>query len=91
MISGGVAQNIKAAIPISEIKGLKDLYISPSSGDSTLSIGGCYYVSSLQKNLRLKKLENVYLGPCYSKKKILGEIKIFLKNNKRFKFSKNKK
>tara|TARA_B100000989_G_scaffold255902_1_gene204896 strand:- start:1873 stop:3693 length:1821 start_codon:yes stop_codon:yes gene_type:complete len=90
LISGGVAQNIKAAIPISEIKDLKDLYISPSSGDSTLSIGGCYYVSSLQKNLRLKKLENVYLGPCYSKKKILGEIKIFLRNNKRFKFSKIK-
>ena len=49
LISGGVAQNIKAAMPISEIKNLKDLYISPSSGDTTLSIGGCYYISSLQK------------------------------------------
>ena len=49
LIAGGVAQNIKAAIPISEIKSLKDLYINPSSGDTTLSVGGCYYVTSLKK------------------------------------------
>ena len=90
LISGGVAQNIKAAIPISEIKNLKDLYISPSSGDTTLSIGGCYYISSLQKNLRLRKLDNVYLGPGYAEEKILKELKIFIKNNKGFKLSKIK-
>ena len=39
VIAGGVAQNIKSAIPISEIKELKNFYINPSSGDSTLSVG----------------------------------------------------
>ena len=55
LISGGVAQNIKAAIPISNLKEVKRLYMNPSSGDSTLSVGGCYYVSSKIRGLKLKK------------------------------------
>ena len=86
LIAGGVAQNIKAAIPISEIKSLKDLYINPSSGDTTLSVGGCYYVTSLKKNIKLQKLNNIYLGPKYDNAKILLKIKNFLKKNKKFKF-----
>ena len=52
----GAAQNIKAAIPISEIKDVKILYKS-SSGDTTLSVGGCYYISSLENKLKLKNLK----------------------------------
>ena len=80
------AQNIKAAIPISEIKSLKDLYINPSSGDTTLSVGGCYYVTSLKKNIKLQKLNNIYLGPKYDNASILLKIKNFLKKNRKFKF-----
>lgn len=90
ILSGGVAQNIKSAIPISEIKELKNYYVNPSSGDSTLSIGGCYYVSHIKKKLNLKKLENIYLGPEYSKTEVEIKIKKFLKNNNDFKYIKVK-
>ena len=94
IIVGGVAQNIKAAIPISEIKDVKKFYINPSSGDTTLSVGGCYYISSLENKLKLKKLENIYLGPGYSNEEVLKNITNFLKKNKNFtvsKFTNNKK
>ena len=90
VIAGGVAQNIKSAIPISEIKELKNFYINPSSGDSTLSVGGCYYISSLNKDIKLKKLDNIYLGPSYSNKHVLRAINNFLIKNKNFSTSKIK-
>lgn len=88
IIVGGVAQNIKAAIPISEIKSVKNFYINPSSGDTTLSVGGCYYISSMKKDLELKKLENIYLGPEYTNEEILKTIHKFIKKNKNFSFTK---
>ncbi len=82
ILSGGVAQNIKAAIPISNIKELKSFHLNPSSGDSTLSIGGCYYASNLRKDLKIKNLNNIYLGPSYSKKDIKTELNKLMKNKK---------
>ncbi len=90
VISGGVAQNIKSAIPISEIPELKNFYINPSSGDSTLSVGGCYYISSLRPNLKLKKLENIYLGPSYNKNEIKKTLNKFISNNRNFTLAKIK-
>jgi len=58
--AGGVAQNIKACKKISEIKNLKKIYISPAAGDTSVSIGACYY-----QNKRGKSLSNIYLGPGY--------------------------
>ena len=40
--------------------------MNPSSGDSTLSVGGCYYVSSKIRGLKLKKMDNIYLGPDFT-------------------------
>ena len=82
ILSGGVAQNIKAAIPISNIKELKSFHLHPSSGDSTLSVGGCYYASHLKKDLIIKNLNNIYLGPSYSKKDIETELLKLRKNKK---------
>lgn len=82
ILSGGVAQNIKAAIPISNIKELKSFHLNPSSGDSTLSVGGCYYASHLKKDLIIKNLNNIYLGPSYSKKDIETELLKLRKNKK---------
>lgn len=83
LISGGVAQNIKAAKKISEIKDLKNIYIGPSSGDGSLSIGGCFYAHSKLKNendnySNITNIQNVYLGPQYSPEQINESIK---KNN----------
>jgi len=90
ILTGGVAQNIKTAIPISEIKELSSFYINPTSGDATLSVGGCYYISQLNKQKNIEELENIYLGPQYDGKKLLDIIKKFSKKNKNFKFTKIK-
>ena len=82
ILSGGVAQNIKSAIPISNIKELKSFHLNPSSGDSTLSVGGCYYATHFMKNLKTENLKNIYLGPSYSKKEIQIEVEKLKKNKK---------
>ncbi len=90
VLAGGVAQNIKTAIPISEIKELNDFYINPTSGDTTLSVGGCYYISYLNNIKNLKELKNIYLGPSYENEYCLNAIRKFLKKNKNFKLIKKK-
>ena len=84
IISGGVAQNIKAAIPIINSKFIRKFYINPSSGDSTLSVGGCYYLTSLNKKKGIEILDNIYLGPEYSNDFIINSIKKFTKKNRNF-------
>ncbi len=84
ILSGGVAQNIKAAIPIINSKFIQKFYINPSSGDSTLSVGGCYYLTSLNKKKRIEILDNIYLGPEYSNDYIIKSIKKFTNKNRGF-------
>ncbi|MBF0343329.1 MAG: carbamoyltransferase [Nitrospirae bacterium] len=80
VLSGGVAQNIKACQSIGEIENVKNLCVAPTSGDGSLSIGGCYYMidriceqNGIEKN-SIKPLESVYLGPEYSKDEIDNAI-----------------
>jgi carbamoyltransferase len=71
-LSGGVAQNIKAAKGLMEIPELKDIFICPAAGDTSLPIGACYFgmwEHLLAHNLpleTLKPLDNIYLGPEFS-------------------------
>jgi len=46
VIGGGIAMNIKMNKAISELDEVKSLFICGSSGDESLSIGGCYYLNS---------------------------------------------
>ena len=61
--------NIKLNKAISEIKNLKDIFISGSAGDESLSIGACYYLAQKDKTYPLKDL---YLG--YKEEKINFKI-----------------
>ena len=72
--SGGLYMNIKMNKAISEIKNLKNMFISASAGDESLSIGCCYYLNKEKKNYPLK---NLYLG--YKEKNI--NFKKILKKN----------
>ena len=67
--SGGLYMNIKLNKAISEINNLKDIFISGSAGDESLSIGACYYLS---QNTKTYPLKDLYLG--------FKEEKINLKN-----------
>ena len=68
---GGVFMNVKANKIISEIDGLEELFIFPSCGDESLSLGAAWieYSELLKQKKELKpivSLNNLYLGGlCY--------------------------
>ena len=67
--SGGVAQNIKAGMYVSQNTKLKNIFIPPAAGDTSLSIGACYLLAHqicdrkrINKNNYIKPIDNLYLG-----------------------------
>ncbi len=60
VIGGGIAMNIKMNKAISELDEVKSLFVCGSSGDESLSIGGCYYLNSDPK--RNQPISHLYLG-----------------------------
>lgn len=83
--SGGVAQNIKACKSISEIDSVKNIFICPAAGDTSISIGACYF--AMWEYIRdhnmpaelIKPLKTVYLGPDFTTEeieKVLKEHKV---------------
>ena len=51
VMSGGVAQNIKANKLIGELKDLNSLFIPPGPGDESISIGAAYLEHISKTNL----------------------------------------
>lgn len=92
LLSGGVFMNVKANHVISKIKSIKNLFIMPSCGDESLSIGAAlylYYQISSNNNFSKSSLKNLYLGNEYKKNDERVIIKK-LKKNKRYKiYNKN--
>jgi carbamoyltransferase len=60
VIGGGIAMNIKMNKAISELAEVESLFVCGSSGDESLSIGGCYYLNSNPE--RNQPIANLYLG-----------------------------
>jgi carbamoyltransferase len=80
--SGGVAQNIKAGMHLNLSKKLDKIFIPPSAGDSSISLGACYVSASnyceknnLSKMKYIKHVEDLYLGTSNSKSEIEDFIK----------------
>jgi len=92
LLSGGVFMNVKANHVISKIKSIKKLFVMPSCGDESLSIGAAlhlYYQSTSNKNFSKSTLKNLYLGSNFG----INDESIILKKikkNRKFKiFNKN--
>ncbi len=79
VISGGIALNVKANKAIQELPCVTDLFISPGSGDESLSLGGCYYMNA-GKN---EPLDNAYLGFDVAQEHI-NESSLFTKYNVKY-------
>lgn len=60
VIGGGIAMNIKMNKAISELDEVDELFVCGSSGDESLSIGGCYVMSS--NPAKNQPISNLYLG-----------------------------
>jgi len=68
IMSGGVAQNIKANKLISELDGLKTLLVPPGPGDESLAAGAAFHaLIKLGENVdNIAQIENAYFGPKYT-------------------------
>ena len=67
IMSGGVAQNIKANKCISELKNLNQLFVPPGPGDESISIGAAW-LQFLKKGGEIKDIPtqtNAYFGPSF--------------------------
>lgn len=79
-LSGGVAQNIKAAKCLMELAGVEDIFVCPAAGDTSLPLGACYY--GMWQYLQahhlpmetIKPLDNIYLGPEFSDAEIAASL-----------------
>ena len=83
ILSGGVAQNIKAIKSIADMKEVKSIWAGPISGDGSLGIGAAWMGCRQNKN-NVNGLNTVYLGSSYDK---LSINKAINKYNLKDKFS----
>lgn len=68
VMSGGVAQNIKANKSICELDNLEKLFIPPGPGDESISIGAAY-AELIKQGVSPDQIESVsngYFGPSFS-------------------------
>ena len=78
VFSGGVAQNIKAIKCLSEISQVDDICVLPAAGDTSLSIGACYFSAWEQSSKGdfdvelIKPLESAYLGNSISEPEVIN-------------------
>ena len=89
VISGGVAQNIKANQKIIESNNVESLYIPPGPGDESISIG-TGFISAINFNAksRVKSFDlkfNPYCGSSYSDTQIENYLSTLEKTNWEFK------
>jgi len=66
VLSGGVAQNIKAAKVLAEIPEVNSLWIGPISGDGSLGVGAAWLASSKHsRKIPIEGMPSAYLGTEY--------------------------
>ena len=70
-LSGGVFMNVKANKNIMEMKEVEDIFVFPSCGDESNSIGAAYWVyvekcRELGKEVDILPLREIYFGPSFT-------------------------
>lgn len=70
VVGGGVFMNVKANMKIAQLKGVKNLWVCPSSTDDSTALGAAYfgykqYCSTHKISFNPKPLKDLYLGPSY--------------------------
>jgi carbamoyltransferase len=66
-LSGGTFMNVKAAKKVYELPELEHVFVVPSSGDESTTIGALFYGNwSLLPNICIKPVTDLYLGRVFS-------------------------
>jgi len=76
VMSGGVAQNIKANKLIWEMDGVQQLFIPPGPGDESISIGAVY-AEAIKRGVKvddIESIDNAYFGTSFNDDQIKQAI-----------------
>jgi len=74
VLSGGVAQNIKAMQALMKSKEINSIWAGPISGDGSLAIGAVWSAAKKLTNDKILGLESIYLGTKMSQDNIYSAI-----------------
>ena len=76
ILSGGVAQNIKACKTIAELNNIDKLWVGPISGDGSLAVGAAWQIhrKKSSNNGKIAGLPTVYLGTEHTRENVLEAI-----------------
>lgn len=71
VLSGGVAQNIKACKVLLDLSDVRQFWVGPIAGDGSLGIGAAWLASrAAATNIRIAGLESIYLGTTHDTREI---------------------
>lgn len=76
IMSGGVAQNIKANQKIWELDGLEQLFIPPGPGDESISIGAAF-AGAVNNGVpvdQIQPIPNAFFGPSFTEDEVTDAI-----------------
>ena len=82
--SGGVAMNIKINKALAEVENIENIFVGPSGGDESLSIGATFglWHQRYGEQTKITPLKTAYLGPSYTKEDVLASIECLHKDYK---------
>ena len=75
-LAGGLFANVKINQCISEIKGIRNIFVFPNMGDGGLPVGGVCYQNFIQTGNTKINFSNIYLGMEYNNDEILKILKV---------------
>lgn len=79
-LAGGIFANVRLNQKIAELPGVKEIYVQPNMGDGGTALGAALvvwerYLWEQGKIMKPMTLQNVYLGPEFSRQEIKSAIK----------------
>ncbi len=79
-LAGGIFANVRLNQKIAELSGVKEIYVQPNMGDGGTALGAALvvwqkYLEEKGKIMKPELLQNVYLGPEFSRQEIESAIK----------------
>jgi carbamoyltransferase len=77
-LAGGIFMNVKANQKVMELPEVEDIFIFPSCGDETVSIGAAFHVFQKYSEEEIHPLDHFYLGDTFSDDDALKSINEFM-------------
>jgi carbamoyltransferase len=80
--AGGVFMNVKMNMLLLDLEGIDDLFVFPSCGDESVSIGAAYkvyadYLRSSGRPITTAEIESIYLGPEFAGNAVRAAVESF--------------